>query len=202
MQHEAAIGLHRTAEIDRQAAESRFGLLVFEGDADTVEQACQIHFHRPVDDDADGTLRVVFADVGQRARKIRVGHGGHGDQEMVGETDGFHECADIVICTAPSRVRRPFLPCPPHLSGSAAICVCTITPRCTTPCRPMSVPYCAFVFDTKILDPTAAPRPAGRVHPACGRGSRCRAAGDGRRLDRAPRRPACRNTPPCRWSWG
>jgi hypothetical protein len=30
----------------------------------------------------------VLGDVGERAREVRIGHGGHGDQEVIGEVDG------------------------------------------------------------------------------------------------------------------
>jgi deoxyribodipyrimidine photo-lyase len=94
----------------------------------------------------------VFADVGQRARKIRVGHGGHGDQEVIGEADGFHECGAIVIC-------RP-VPEQLHPKTPDARCPSLVSPRPARagPRRPAPRAarwervHCVFVFDTTILD--------------------------------------------------
>ena len=48
-----------------------------------------------------------------RAVEIRVGHAGHGDQEMAGEVDGLHDCHPIVICIESGR----HLGTLPHYSG-------------------------------------------------------------------------------------
>ena len=45
------------------------------------------HVDRPVDHDAERALFVVLADVGQRLREMRIGHAGHGDQEVMGQID-------------------------------------------------------------------------------------------------------------------
>jgi hypothetical protein len=97
MQDKAAIGLHRAAEIHRQVGEAGFRGFVIERDADPIEEPGQVHVGRTIDDDPDRAVCVVFADEGQRAGKIRIVHGRHGDQEVIGEADGFHGAFDIVI---------------------------------------------------------------------------------------------------------
>ena len=59
-----------------------------ERNVDLLEQRRQRHVDRLVDDDAERAVRVVLADVGQRVRKMRIGHGGHGDQEVMRQIDG------------------------------------------------------------------------------------------------------------------
>ena len=50
-----------------------------------LEQRLQGHVDRPVHHEAERPLVVVLADVGQRPREVRIGHVGHGDQEMMSE---------------------------------------------------------------------------------------------------------------------
>ena len=107
MQHEAAIGLHRAAEIHRQSGEQRLDLFILKRNADAFEQAGKPQFHRAIDDDADRAILVVLADVGQRAGKIRVGHGGHGDQEMIGEIDVFHRMPIVLAAAMPHNLHQP-----------------------------------------------------------------------------------------------
>jgi len=83
MQHETPVGLHRATEIHGQIG--KIGLL--QGDVDALEKGGEAHVRRPVHDDAHRAVFVVFGDVGERAREVRIGHGGHGDQEVVGEVD-------------------------------------------------------------------------------------------------------------------
>ena len=46
------------------------------------------HVGGPIDDDPHRAVFVVLGDVGQGAREVGIGHGGHGDQEVIGEVDG------------------------------------------------------------------------------------------------------------------
>ena len=43
----------------------------------------------PIDDDAQRTIGIVFAQIGNCLRKITVAHAGHGDQQMVLEVAAF-----------------------------------------------------------------------------------------------------------------
>ena len=119
MQHEAAIGLHRAAEIDRQVGQA----LGFELDVDFFEQAGQIHVDRAVDDDAQRTVLVVLADIDQGVGKIRIFHRRHGDQEMVGQVDAVHEWNfnRRQGTNQPCHKKKPS-------SGFAATCATTTTP--------------------------------------------------------------------------
>ena len=62
---------------------------------------------RAVDDQLRAPLLVVFADVGQGLGKMRIGHIGHGDQEMVREVHRLHF---LGMLFAP--------PCPDHQIGA------------------------------------------------------------------------------------
>ena len=84
MQHEAPVGLHRAAEIHRHGADGRRQRIRLEGDIDALEQGGDIHVDGTIDDDAQGALLVVFANVSQGTRKTRIDHGGHGNQEVMG----------------------------------------------------------------------------------------------------------------------
>ena len=84
--HEAAVGLHRSAEVD-----GRFPVVGVIGvDADLAEYVEQLQVDGPVDDQPHGALLVVFAQQHHGAREVRVGHGRHGDQEVVVERFAFH----------------------------------------------------------------------------------------------------------------
>ena len=104
MQHKAAIGLHRSAEIDGLPGEVPTGLARIEGDIHPVEQGRQAHVHRSIDDHAKRAFGVVLADVGERPGKIRIGHRRHGDEEVVGEADLV---ADVFAGHAPIAIGRP-----------------------------------------------------------------------------------------------
>ncbi|MND06308.1 hypothetical protein D3C83_276010 [compost metagenome] len=61
MQHEAAIGLHRAAEVDRRV----LAIAVTHRERQALEQRLQGHVDGAVDDDAERALVVVLADVSQ-----------------------------------------------------------------------------------------------------------------------------------------
>ena len=71
--------------------------VVGERNVDLLEQRRQRHVDRLVDDDAERAVLVVLADVRQRMREMRIGHGRHGDQEMVGQIDRTGHGVAIVI---------------------------------------------------------------------------------------------------------
>ena len=126
MQHEAAIDLHRAAEMHRAFAQPG----VVERDVDLLEQRGQRHVGRLVDDDAERAVLVVLADVGERVRKMRIRHRRHGDQEVMREIGGrghgvTHGCnckrrsplgtigapanrhlTSVLLLSAPSTLRR------------------------------------------------------------------------------------------------
>ena len=81
MQHEAAIDLHRTAEMDGRRAQR----VVVERHVDLLEQRRERHVDRLVHHDAERAVLVVLAHEGERVREVRIGHGRHGDQEVMGE---------------------------------------------------------------------------------------------------------------------
>src|SRR5690606_29988537 len=81
VQHEATVHLDRTAVEHRRTGERRD----LELQVDALEQRRQIDLHRPVDDEAQRALRTVLGDEHDRAPEVRVGHVGHGDQELVGQ---------------------------------------------------------------------------------------------------------------------
>jgi len=65
-------------------------LFRFEFDADLIEQHFHGHLDRLVDHHAQRPLLGVFADIGEGFGEIGIGHGWHGDQEMVGQIDVLH----------------------------------------------------------------------------------------------------------------
>ena len=93
VQHESAVELHGSAEVDRRLAER----LVGKGNVDLLEQGRELHVDRPVDDDTQRAVLVVLAHIGERVRKIRVRHGRHGDEEVVREIDRAGHQRRIVI---------------------------------------------------------------------------------------------------------
>ena len=44
-----------------------------------------------IDHQSERTVRAVLADIGHGAGKIGIGHGGHGDQKMIGQVDLGHD---------------------------------------------------------------------------------------------------------------
>jgi hypothetical protein len=85
VQHEAALGLHRPAEVDGRVLPRRD----LELQVDLVEQAFQGQLGRPVDHQAERALLGVLADVDHRAGEIRIQHRRHRDQELVCQVHGF-----------------------------------------------------------------------------------------------------------------
>jgi hypothetical protein len=145
MQHEAAIGLHRAAEIDRKLADIRrlSGTSIFSN------SVAEIHVDRAVDDQPERALIVVLGNIDQRFGKIRVIHCRHGNEKMIGEIHALHSRTYFN-----RRMRRyKGNPCSiPSLSGSGAICATTTMPRSVRSPAPGAFRYCAFVFDRDILD--------------------------------------------------
>ena len=81
MQHEAAVDLHRAAEVNGRGAQSVVG----QRDVDLLEQRGQRHVDGLVHDDAQRAVLVVLAHVRERVGEMRIRHGRHGDQEVMGE---------------------------------------------------------------------------------------------------------------------
>jgi hypothetical protein len=81
MQHEPPIGLDRSSLQHRLAANRRRR----RGHFQLFEDVGQFHLQRAVDDDAQRAVGVVLPDEGHGLGEVRVRHGGHGDQELVGE---------------------------------------------------------------------------------------------------------------------
>ena len=89
VQHEAAFGLHRAAEVDGGLGQ----VLAVQREVHLLEQVLQLDVDRPVDDQANGAVIVVFAQQRDGARKMFILHRRHGDQELVLEVagcEGFH----------------------------------------------------------------------------------------------------------------
>jgi hypothetical protein len=84
VQHEASLGLHRAAEIDRRVGE----VLAVEAQLDLLEQVPELDVDRLVDDQAERTLVVVLAQVDHGPGERVVRHARHGDQELVRQVDG------------------------------------------------------------------------------------------------------------------
>src|SRR5437764_9438203 len=70
VQHEAAIGLHRTAEIDRRFRHRAIG----DRKRQALEEGLQRHVDRTVHHQAKRALVVMLADVSQRPGKVRIRH--------------------------------------------------------------------------------------------------------------------------------
>ena len=97
MQDEAAIHLYRAAEMHLGIAD--FGAVC--GDLKLVEQRRQSQIDRAVHHDAEGSLLVMLADIGERPRKEGVRHVRHGDQEMMREVYVVHGAAICGILYRP-----------------------------------------------------------------------------------------------------
>ena len=86
MQHKAPIGLHRSAQIHRMA-----GLLgVEQRQVDLVKQFTQRDLSRFIDHHSHRPVLGMFTQVDHRPGKVRVGHIGHGNQEMVSQRKRVH----------------------------------------------------------------------------------------------------------------
>ena len=81
MQHETAVALHRSAQVDRLLGAVRRSDL----DLELFEDIRQVQIHRPVDDDPHRPLAGVLADIGDGMEEIGILEARHGDEEMVGE---------------------------------------------------------------------------------------------------------------------
>jgi hypothetical protein len=97
---------------------------------DFAEQRSQTHVDRSIDDHTQRSTRIVFGNVDQGPGKIRICHGRHGNEKMVGEVDAFHGL--ILIGGGGGHKGNP---CSiPFWSGFGAICVTSITLRLAKPC--------------------------------------------------------------------
>ena len=86
MQHEAAVGLDRSADKHRQA--HLVGPAAIK--ADLPQEAVQRQVGTVIDDHAHGALLTVVAHVNHRAGKQGILHVRHGDQEMVRKAESVH----------------------------------------------------------------------------------------------------------------
>ena len=86
MHDETAIGLHGPTLQDRliaaHAGRRRHLQL--------LEHVGEPHLQRPIDDDAERAVRVMFPDERDRLREIAVGHRRHRDQELVRQEVAGH----------------------------------------------------------------------------------------------------------------
>ena len=83
MQYETAVILYRPPKnTGRPAMSARPS-----GRSMRLEECCQCHVDRPVDDDAERPVSLCSRDVGDGAGEVWVGHGRHGEQVM-GEIAG------------------------------------------------------------------------------------------------------------------
>jgi glycine hydroxymethyltransferase len=86
VQHKPAFGLHRPAEIHRHLGEIR----LLQRNIDLVEHLAHRQADRAVDHDSERAVLVVLAEVGQGTGKNAFLHGGHGNQEVVGQIEIRH----------------------------------------------------------------------------------------------------------------
>ena len=61
--------------------------------SEPLEERLQRHVDRPVHDQAERALVVVLADVGKGLGEVRIGHVGHGDQEVMREVTASYSTA-------------------------------------------------------------------------------------------------------------
>ncbi len=90
VQHEAASGLDRTAEMHRHAGQSlrQPDALLRRHDVELLEQLGETDIGRAlVDDDAHGAVGRVRAHIDDRAGKARVAHRRHGDEQLAVEIE-------------------------------------------------------------------------------------------------------------------
>ena len=86
MQHEAPIGLHRSAAQDGLPGEPE----VLRAQPQLLEDVAEVHRQRTVDHNAERTFRSVLADERHGLGEIRIGHAGHGDQELIAQVTVRH----------------------------------------------------------------------------------------------------------------
>jgi hypothetical protein len=84
VQHEAALGLDGAAKENGPLCQ----VVALQREVDLLEQVAQVDVDRPVDDQPQRPLVVVFAHVDHRAGKIAVLHARHGNEKLVGQIDG------------------------------------------------------------------------------------------------------------------
>ena len=96
VQDEAAVHLHRPAEINGQIHEIR----AMQFELDLFKQGLQGEIDGPIDDHPQRALFVVLTNEGKRLGEVGVRHGGHGDEKVVGE---IHSLAAPVMrnCITP-----------------------------------------------------------------------------------------------------
>ena len=95
VQHEAALGLHRSAEVNGLLGQ----LLAVQRELDLAKQLAQRDVEGPVDDQAQGAVLRVLAQVDDGAGEVVVvTHARHGDQELVGEIDRRAGGHGIILC--------------------------------------------------------------------------------------------------------
>src|SRR5690606_5843024 len=75
--------------------------------AQLLQHVAQGQLARSIDDQAHGTVLVVFDQVDQAARKIRIGHVWHGDQKVILEVGAVH-AASVKLPAAGIKPRRGY----------------------------------------------------------------------------------------------
>lgn len=81
MQDEASVWLHRATQVDSRPKDA--GVVAV--DVELGQDLAEANVHGAIDDDPHGALVGVLANVGHRAREVRIAQPGHGDQKVVGE---------------------------------------------------------------------------------------------------------------------
>src|SRR5689334_24513020 len=172
MQHEAVVELHRAAEEDRLSHQRR----VAQVDVHLLEQRLERHVDRAVHHDAERAALVVLADEGEGAGKIRVRHRRHGDEEVAGEVDRLH-WPPVAYFNPTGRLAQIGPPGFPTLPAYRSALFWfrrdlrdTDNAGLYFALRAAGHVYCAFVFDTEILDalPSRADRRVEFIHAALG----------------------------------
>jgi len=83
VQHEAALGLHRPAEVHRRLGQ----VVAVECELDLLEQVLQLDVDRLIDHEAERTLLGVLAHVDHASGEGVARHARHSDQKLVREVD-------------------------------------------------------------------------------------------------------------------
>jgi hypothetical protein len=127
MQDETTVGLHRSAEENRQIGET----FACRGTSIFSEKRPQTHVDRPIDDHPQRASLVVFGDVDQGLGKIGVHHCRHGNEKMVSQVDALHGLILIGAVAADTKVIHDEFE---FWSGFGATCVIAITRRSARRC--------------------------------------------------------------------
>src|SRR5687768_12505616 len=93
MEDEATIELYRTAEHDWKSSRQ----LIIGRNIKLIQQIFQGEIDRPVHHQAQCALVTMLANIGQRLREEGICHGGHGNEEMMGQVDTLHEVNDYAV---------------------------------------------------------------------------------------------------------